>query len=141
MPTARSRSRSSSGGLGYTRFVNAIVPTLRIRDYEKARTFYVDGLGFQVDFEHRREPGTPVFAQVSRDGMRLYLTEDEADCDGPGLVYVYVPNVDAWQADLLARGVLADATPQDQPWGNRELQLTDPDGNRLRLCTVLGGSS
>ena len=118
--------------------MNAIVPTLRIRDWEAAKKFYVEGLGFQIDFEYRHEPGFPVFSQISRDGMRMYLTEHEGDCDGPGLVYLYVPNVDAWQAELLSRGVLADAAPQDQPWGNRELQLSDPDGNRLRLCTVLG---
>lgn len=116
--------------------MNAIVPTFRTRDYESARKFYVEGLGFQVDFEHRFEADLPVFAQVSRAGMRLYLTEHAGDCDGPGLAYLYVPDVDAWQADLLARGVLADAPPRDQPWGNRELHLTDPDGNRLRICTV-----
>jgi catechol 2,3-dioxygenase-like lactoylglutathione lyase family enzyme len=121
--------------------MNAIVPTLRTRDYDAAKKFYVEGLGFRVDFEWRHEPGFPVFAQVSRDAMRLYLTEHEGDCDGPGLVYLYVPDVDAWQRELLARGVLADAPPQDQPWGNRELQLTDPDGNRVRICTVQGGST
>ena len=52
-------------------------------------------------------------------------------------MYLYVPSVDAWQADLLGRGVIADAPPRNQPWGNRELELTDPDGNRLRLCNVL----
>lgn len=118
--------------------MNVVVPTLRIRDFAKAKAFYV-GLGFQVDFEHRFEAGLPVFAQISRDDMRLYLTEHAGDCGGPGLVYLYVPSVDAWQADLLARGVVADAPPQDQPWGNRELQLTDPDGNRLRICSVLEG--
>lgn len=117
--------------------MNAIVPTLRIRDYEAAKKFYLEGLGFQLDFEHRFEPGLPVFVQVSRDGMRMYLTQHAGDCDVPGLVYLYVPNVDTWQAELLGRGVVADDPPQDQPWGNRELQLTDPDGNRLRICTVL----
>jgi len=121
--------------------MNAIVPTFRIRDYELAKKFYVEGLGFHVDFEHRSLPGLPVFAQVSRDGMRLYLTQHQGDCGGPGLAYLYVPDVDAWQRELLARGVLADAPPQNQPWGNRELQLTDPDGNRLRVCTVQGGSA
>lgn len=117
--------------------MNAIVPTLRITDYEAAKKFYLEGLGFQVDFEHRFESGFPVFVQISRDGMRLYLTEHEGDCGGPGLVYFYVPNVDAWQAEFLTRGVVADDPPKDQPWGNRELQLTDPDGNRLRICTVI----
>ena len=119
--------------------MNAIVPTLRIHDTAAAKKFYVEGLGFRVDFEWRHEPGFPVFMQVSRDGMRLYLSEHALDCDGHGLVYLYVPNVDAWQAELIGRGVLADAPPRDQPWGTRELQIEDPDGNRLRICTVLSG--
>lgn len=120
--------------------MNAIVPTLRIHDYEAAKKFYVDGLGFQIDFEWRNEPGLPVFLQLSRGGQRLYLTEREGDCDGHGLVYLYVQDVDAWQAEFLARGVVADAPPRNQPWGNRELQLRDPDGNRLRICSVLEAS-
>jgi catechol 2,3-dioxygenase-like lactoylglutathione lyase family enzyme len=117
--------------------MNSIVPTLRTRDYETAKKFYVDGLGFRVDFEWRHAPGFPVFAQVSRAGMRLYLTEHEGDCDGPGLVYFYVQDVDAWQAEFLNRGVVAESPPIDQPWGNRELHLRDPDGNRLRVCSVI----
>jgi uncharacterized glyoxalase superfamily protein PhnB len=117
--------------------VNAIVPTLRIADYEAAVRFYVEGLGFKIDFEWRHEPGFPVFMQVSRDDMRLYLSEHAGDCVAPGLVYLYVPDVDTWQAELLTRGVIAEEPPQDQPWGNRELSLTDPTGNRLRICSVL----
>lgn len=118
--------------------MNAIVPTLRIRDYDAAKKFWVEGLGFRIDFENRPAPDLPVFVQISRDGVRLYLTQREGDCEGPGLVYLYVPSVEKWQAELLARGLVADDPPQDQPWGNRELQLTDPDGNRLRICAVIG---
>jgi len=117
--------------------VNTIVPTLRIHDAAAAKAFWVEGLGFQVDFEWRHEPGFPVFMQVSKGGVRLYLTEHEGDCVSPGLVYLYVDDVDAWQAEALARGVVAQEPPRDQPWGNRELSLSDPDGNRLRICQVL----
>jgi catechol 2,3-dioxygenase-like lactoylglutathione lyase family enzyme len=117
--------------------MNAIVPTLRIGDYQAAVGFYVEGLGFEIDFEWRHEPGFPVFMQVSRDDMRLYLTQHAGDCVAPGLVYLYVPDVDVWQAELLTRGVIAEDPPRDQPWGNRELALTDPSGNRLRICSVL----
>lgn len=117
--------------------MNTVVPALRIHDYETAKKFYVDGLGFHIDFEWRHEPGFPVFMQISRGGMRLYLTEHEGDCSGSGLVYLYVQDVDAWQADFLTRGVVAEGPPQNQPWGNRELPLRDPDGNRLRICSVI----
>lgn len=46
-----------------------VMPTLRMSDYARSKQFYVDGPGFQVDWEHRFEPGFPVFAQVYRDGL------------------------------------------------------------------------
>ena len=55
-----------------------------------SKQFYVDGLGFQVDWEHRFEPGFPVFAQVSRDGLAFFLTEHTGDCPVGGLIHLYV---------------------------------------------------
>lgn len=54
-------------------------PVLRIFDEAKAREFYVDFLGFQVDFEHRFEPGTPLYMGISRDGCKLHLSEHHGD--------------------------------------------------------------
>lgn len=45
-----------------------VVPILRSFDEGKAREFYVTWLGFEVDWEHRFDPGTPLYMQVSRDG-------------------------------------------------------------------------
>lgn len=117
--------------------MNAAVPTLRIRSLEASARFYVDGLGFRIDWQWRHEPDLPVFAQLSRGPLRVYLTEHEGDCAMPGLVYLYVDDVDAWQAEMLTRGVVADEAPADQPWGNRQMMLRDPDGNGVCVCAVL----
>ena len=45
---------------------HAPVPILRIFDEAKAREFYLGFLGFTVDFEHRFEPGTPIYLGISR---------------------------------------------------------------------------
>ena len=49
---------------------------------------------------------------------------------------LYVTDVDGWQAELLTRGIVAEHAPVDQPWGNREMLLLDPDGNKLCVCTA-----
>ena len=49
------------------------VPILRSFDEGKAREFYVGWLGFTVDWEHRFEPGLPLYMQVSRAGIVLLL--------------------------------------------------------------------
>ena len=37
-----------------------VYPALRITDYEKSKSFYVDGLGFRIEWEHRFAPHLPV---------------------------------------------------------------------------------
>ena len=51
------------------------VPVLRSFDEAKAREFYVDFLGFTVDWEHRFEPGMPLYMQVSRAGIEFHISE------------------------------------------------------------------
>ena len=120
--------------------MQAVVPALRFTNEERTRAYYVDHLGFRVDWEHRFEPGLPLFMQVSRGGMALYLTQHAGDAQPGGLVYFYVPNVDAWYREIVATGLAMHRAPENMPWGNRELHLADPDGNRVRLCTRLAGA-
>jgi len=115
-----------------------VVPALRITDDARSTAFYVDGLGFHVDWEHREEPRLPVFMQVSRDGLTLYLTEHAGDCQVGGLVHLYVPDVDAWYAECLRKGVPVAEAPNESLEGLRDMTVADPDGNQLRICTRLG---
>lgn len=114
-----------------------VIPTLRITDEARSRAFYVDGLGFRVDWAHRFEPHFPVLLQVTRDGMTFYLSQHIMDCAVGGLIHLFVDRVDDWHAELERKGVAVELPPTDQPWGLREMHLVDPDGNRLRICTRL----
>ena len=60
------------------------IPILRSFDEAKAREFYVGFLGFAVDWEHRFEPGMPLYMQVSRDGILLHISEHHGD-GSPGI--------------------------------------------------------
>ena len=44
------------------------IPILRMFDEAKAREFYLDFLGFGVEFEHRFEADLPLYLGLSRDG-------------------------------------------------------------------------
>jgi uncharacterized glyoxalase superfamily protein PhnB len=114
--------------------VQSVFPTLRISSYEAAREFYVRGLGFAVDWEWRHEPGFPVFMQVSRGGLAFYLSEHEGDCKPGGCVHLYVSDVDDWCARATAAGLPVKQPPTDQAWGNRDMVLVDPFGNRLVIA-------
>lgn len=112
--------------------VQNVYPTLRITDYDAAKAFYVDTLGFRIDWEHRFAPGFPVFMHISRDNLALYLSQHRGAGPSGGLVDLYVPDVDAWYRELIAKGTSTPQPPEDQPWDTREIALTDPVGNRLK---------
>ncbi len=57
---------------------------------QRTRAFYEQGLGFRVDWEHRFEPGFPVFAQITRDGLSLFLTGHSGNCQIGGAAYIVV---------------------------------------------------
>jgi catechol 2,3-dioxygenase-like lactoylglutathione lyase family enzyme len=117
--------------------VQQVFPTLRITDYARSRRFYVEGLGFRIDWEHRVDARDPVFMQVTREGLSLYLSEHAGDCQVGGLVHLYVPDVDAWHAELASRDVPVEFAPRDEPWGNRDMRILDPDGNQICVCTPI----
>lgn len=112
-----------------------VVPQLRMIDAAVSLPFYVEGLGFAVDWEHRFEPGLPLFLQLTRAGQTLFLTGHAGDCEPGGAVYFVVDDVDACFRSFQARGVVAAQPPRDTAWRTREMLVVDPDGNRLRFAS------
>ena len=109
----------------------APIPILRIFDEDKAREFYIDFLCFQVDWEHRFEPGLPLYMQVSRDGCVLHLSGHHGDATPGAALRIETQDLDGLQQTLLAKQY-KHARPgiQKQPWG-RDMAIQDPFGNRL----------
>jgi uncharacterized glyoxalase superfamily protein PhnB len=107
-------------------------PILRIFDEAKAREFYVAFLGFTVDWEHRFDPGLPLYMQVSRDGCVLHLSEHHGDGSPGAAVRIETSDLDGFQAELLSKGYkYARPGIEAMPWGTRDMTVRDPFGNRL----------
>jgi len=115
-----------------------VIPQFRITDAPRSVAFYVDGLGFAVDWVHQPELALPVFMQLTRVGQTLFLTAYAGDCQPGGAACFVVPDVDAAYREIVARGHVAVAPPVNTPWGRREMVITDPDGNRLRFANPAG---
>jgi uncharacterized glyoxalase superfamily protein PhnB len=107
-------------------------PILRIFDEAKAREFYVGFLGFKVDWEHRFEPGLPLYMQVSRDGCVLHLSEHHGD-GAPGVALrIHSDDLDGFHREITAKAYkYARPGIEDTPWGTRDMSIRDPFGNRL----------
>ena len=112
--------------------VGNTTPVLRIFDEQKAREFYVDFLGFSVQWEHRFEDGLPLYLEVSRDGCTLHLTEHHGDCCPGAAVRIATDDISALHEELRSKQY-AYARPgiDDTAWGTREMSVKDPFGNRL----------
>ena len=109
-----------------------VVPIFRIFSLEKAREFYLDFLGFKVDWEFRFTNDAPVYMQVSRDGLAFHLSEHHGDCTPGALAYVYVRGVEELHRELNDKNYRHNHPGlQTQEWGMIEMTVTDPFNNRI----------
>ncbi|MBN9051185.1 MAG: VOC family protein [Rhizobiales bacterium] len=116
---------------GAVRFTAAI-PVLRIFSEDKAREFYLDFLGFTVDFEHRFGDNFPLYLQVSRGGLVLNLSEHHGDATPGARVRIITQGVAALHRELTAKNYrYAKPGLETTPWGSRDLTVADPFHNML----------
>jgi hypothetical protein len=114
------------------------IPILRIFPGGEAERFYRDFLGFAIDWEHRFEPGMPLYMQVSREGCVLHLSEHHGDGTPGSAVRIRVADVVTLQRSLRD----SDVYPlriglSHEPWGD-DLSVPDPFGNHLIFHTPRG---
>jgi uncharacterized glyoxalase superfamily protein PhnB len=112
-----------------------VVPILRIFSVEKAREFYVDFLGFTWDWEHRFDANAPLYAQVSRSGLALHLSEHHGDGSPGAHLYLFMKGIDALHRELADKKYRYGRPGiEQQPWGARTLTTYDPFGNVLTFA-------
>lgn len=108
--------------------------TLEVKDIIASEAFYREKLGFNPGVFYG-EP--PTFCIVYRDKVDLFLdqrrTERETPLNQYWAVYIYVDDVDAVAADLVARGVALDRAVETQDYGCRDFDIRDPDGHLVGI--------
>ena len=67
----------------------------------------------------------PLYVSLQRGPARLHLCEHRLDGAPGSHVYLYVEDVNSIAP--------AGTVPEDCPWGMREVRLSDPDGNVVRI--------
>ena len=102
-----------------------VTPVLRVNDVAASRDYYVEALGFKVNFE------TEDFISVSRGRCCLFLCE--GDQGHPGAwVWIDAVDVDAIYREYQSSGAKIRHPPTNYSWA-LEMQVEDLDGNVLRL--------
>jgi catechol 2,3-dioxygenase-like lactoylglutathione lyase family enzyme len=111
---------------------------LNARDLDAMRHFYVDVLGFAVEWEP--DPDN-VYLTSGRDNLALHRavrpTGPEASAnqalDHLGLIVSTADDVDRWAAFLESRSVTLVARPKTHRDGARSCYVKDPDGNTVQI--------
>jgi hypothetical protein len=113
------------------------VPILRSFDETKAREFYIDWLGFGIDWENRFGPHAPLYMQVSRDGIVFHISEHHGD-GSPGVhVRILMSGVQDLHAELAAKAYKNNRPGLERPeWGGIEFTVIDPVNNRISFAEV-----
>jgi uncharacterized glyoxalase superfamily protein PhnB len=101
------------------------IPILRCDDFAGAKRYYVDKLGFKLDFD------VPWMAQVSRGGCRIMLADRHQGERGTW-VWIGVEDADLLYTEFVAAGAVIRDPPQNFEWAY-EFQVEDPNGHVLRF--------
>ena len=112
---------------------------LNVRDLAGMTRFYVDLLGFAVEWEPDADN---VYLSSGTDNLALHRVD--ARPAGPavssgqaldhlGVIVRAAEDVDAWARFLELRGVTLDAQPRTHRDGARSCYFRDPDGNSVQI--------
>lgn len=123
---------SADAAPGAIAFEQAI-PIVRIFDVAKAHEFYLGFLGFSIDWEHRFGENMPLYMQVSREGLKLHLSEHAGDASPGGNMVVQTKGLAEFQRELIDKNYrYMKPGLERQEWG-AEMMVIDPFGNRIRF--------
>jgi len=106
---------------------------LNVRDMAAMKRFYVDLLGFAVEWEP--DPDN-VYLSSGIDNLALHsaaTVQEKGALDHLGMIVRAADDVDRWAAFLESHGVTLDAKPRTHRDGARSCYFSDPDGNKVQI--------
>jgi len=108
---------------------------LNVRDLAAMKRFYVEVLGFVVEWEP--DPDN-VYLSSGIDNLALHraaliTTGGPSPLDHLGLIVRDPSDVDRWAAFLESQGVALGAKPRTHRDGARSCYFNDPDGNTIQI--------
>ena len=101
-----------------------------VQDLARGLEQYRDVFGFRVGFVY----GEPAYyAVLQRDEVAIHLlaASQTKRLPGQGGIYVFTRDVDAVYGELQSRGARIPQEPKTYPYGMRDFDMADLDGNHL----------
>lgn len=117
-----------------------VTPVFQIADYAQAIAFYVDWLGFSIDWEDRPASGA-YYVQISRGSIVLHLTTYKHESNiGSRAIAEFTGMLSFHRLLLQKKSNFPAPLLQKTTWNDKvmQLELFDPSGNCLVLTEVCG---
>ena len=108
------------------------IPILRMFDVAKAKEFYIDWLGFKIEFEHQFEENMPYYIGISRDEIQIHLSEHYGDATPGSKVFIICNEIEKYYTELQSRPYKYYRPCLEKTfYGALEVSVQDPFGNKL----------
>ena len=108
---------------------------LAVRDLPGTARYFVDALGFEIEWEDGDD-----WTGLVRDGVRLRLGHCP-DAIAPAelgdhsyFAYITTSDIDVLYEVFAQAGAIVRSPPKDQPWGWREMAVGTPEGHRIMFA-------
>jgi uncharacterized glyoxalase superfamily protein PhnB len=139
-PKARplaTRPRAGDGPLA----LRSASPSFTANDLDRSVAFYRDILGFGVEETWKDDDGKVVGVSMKAGDVSFMIGQDDwkkgrdrTKGEGFRIYCETKKSVDDLAKRIEAKGGRLDSGPTDQPWGVRDISLTDPDGFKITIA-------
>jgi uncharacterized glyoxalase superfamily protein PhnB len=117
-------------------------PSFTVNDLEKSLAWYRDVLGFGVE-ETWKDDGKVVGVSLRAGDVSLMIGQDDwkkgrdrKKGEGFRMYCKTKGSVDDLAKRIETKGGRLDQGPTDEPWGVRDISLTDPDGFKITIAAA-----
>jgi lactoylglutathione lyase len=118
-------------------------PSLTVSDLQKSLGWYRDVLGFGVEEEWKDDGGKVMGASLRAGSVSFMIGQDDwkkgrdrKKGEGFRIFCVTKGSVDDLAKRIESKGGRLDSQPTDQPWGFRDISVTDPDGFKITIAVA-----
>ena len=119
-------------------------PSFTVNDLARSLAWYRDVLGFEVEEEWKDDDGRVRGVSLKAGDVSFMIGQDDwkkgrdrRKGEGFRIFCETKKDVDAIARRIETKGGRLDQGPTDQPWGMRDISLTDPDGFKITIARNL----
>lgn len=117
--------------------------SLTVKDVERSASWYCDVVGFAIEQRMERE-GKVAAIRLRAGDVRILLNQDNggrgwdrAKGEGFSLMLTTSQDIDQLAQGIKTAGGTLDSEPADMPWGARVFRVTDPDGFKFAISSII----